>query len=193
MLKNDLLLHEAVIKNDPEAVRKILKEPVDVNCRNNVSRCARCRWGRQFRGQEIGMAVLPSAAMASRPPARGLALRLRARRRSLWWPAVEPRQIEGLALGANDGRSPTGCRGLGSWQRAQPRDALQLAGPGRALRPGPERRRRKRLTGEFSRRHLEPMRHLGPPHCGAGGAGRARRAIEEIIAFGTGITRPGFN
>lgn len=36
VLKNDLLLHEAVIKNDPDAVRKILREPVDVNCRNNV-------------------------------------------------------------------------------------------------------------------------------------------------------------
>lgn len=35
--RNDLLLHEAVIKNDTEGVRKILKEPVDINCRNNVS------------------------------------------------------------------------------------------------------------------------------------------------------------
>lgn len=35
--RNDLLLHEAVIKNDTEAVRRILKEPVDINSRNNVS------------------------------------------------------------------------------------------------------------------------------------------------------------
>lgn len=35
--RNDLLLHEAVIKNDTESVRRILKEPVDVNSRNNVS------------------------------------------------------------------------------------------------------------------------------------------------------------
>lgn len=38
ILKNDLLLHEAVIKNDPEEVKKILKEPCDVNSRNNVSK-----------------------------------------------------------------------------------------------------------------------------------------------------------
>lgn len=37
LLKNDLLLHEAVIKNDPEAVKKVLKEPLDINSRNNVS------------------------------------------------------------------------------------------------------------------------------------------------------------
>lgn len=35
--RNDLILHEAVIKNDAETVRRILKEPVDINCRNNVS------------------------------------------------------------------------------------------------------------------------------------------------------------
>lgn len=35
--RNDLLLHEAVIKNDTEGVRRILKEPVDINSRNNVS------------------------------------------------------------------------------------------------------------------------------------------------------------
>lgn len=35
--RNDLLLHEAVIKNDNETVRRILKEPIDVNSRNNVS------------------------------------------------------------------------------------------------------------------------------------------------------------
>ncbi|XP_018323307.1 ankyrin repeat and death domain-containing protein 1A-like isoform X4 [Agrilus planipennis] len=33
--RNNLLLHEAVIKNDTETVRRILKEPVDVNSRNN--------------------------------------------------------------------------------------------------------------------------------------------------------------
>jgi hypothetical protein len=37
VLKNDLLLHEAVIKNDAEAVEEVLKEPLDVNSRNNVS------------------------------------------------------------------------------------------------------------------------------------------------------------
>lgn len=36
-LKNELVLHEAVIKNDVEAVREIMKEPLDVNSRNNVS------------------------------------------------------------------------------------------------------------------------------------------------------------
>ncbi|XP_049820265.1 ankyrin repeat and death domain-containing protein 1A-like isoform X2 [Aethina tumida] len=36
--RNDLLLHEAVIKNDTEAVRRILKEPVDINSRNNYGR-----------------------------------------------------------------------------------------------------------------------------------------------------------
>lgn len=35
--RNDLLLHEAVIKNDTDSVRRILREPVDVNSRNNVS------------------------------------------------------------------------------------------------------------------------------------------------------------
>lgn len=35
--RNDLMLHEAVIKNDAEGVREILREPVDVNSRNNVS------------------------------------------------------------------------------------------------------------------------------------------------------------
>lgn len=35
--QNDLLLHEAVIKNEPEAVREALMRPTDVNCRNNVS------------------------------------------------------------------------------------------------------------------------------------------------------------
>ncbi|XP_044262237.1 ankyrin repeat and death domain-containing protein 1A-like isoform X2 [Tribolium madens] len=36
--RNDLLLHEAVIKNDTESVRRILKEPVDINSRNNYGR-----------------------------------------------------------------------------------------------------------------------------------------------------------
>lgn len=35
--RNDLILHEAVIKNDTETVKKILREPVDINSRNNVS------------------------------------------------------------------------------------------------------------------------------------------------------------
>lgn len=35
--RNDLLLHEAVIKNDTDSARKILKEPIDINSRNNVS------------------------------------------------------------------------------------------------------------------------------------------------------------
>lgn len=37
LLKNDLLLHEAVIKNDPESVKTILSEPLNINSRNNVS------------------------------------------------------------------------------------------------------------------------------------------------------------
>lgn len=37
MLKNDLLLHEAVIKNDTDAVRRVLRDHVDVDSRNNVS------------------------------------------------------------------------------------------------------------------------------------------------------------
>lgn len=35
--RNDLILHEAVIKNDTDTVRRILREPVDINSRNNVS------------------------------------------------------------------------------------------------------------------------------------------------------------
>lgn len=38
VLKNDLLLYEAVIKNEADTVRKVLKETVDVDSRNNVSR-----------------------------------------------------------------------------------------------------------------------------------------------------------
>ncbi|XP_060527364.1 ankyrin repeat and death domain-containing protein 1A-like isoform X3 [Cylas formicarius] len=36
--RNDLLLHEAVIKNDTEGVRRILNDPCDVNSRNNYGR-----------------------------------------------------------------------------------------------------------------------------------------------------------
>lgn len=36
-LKNEYQLYEAVIKNDADAVRKVLKETVDVNTKNNVS------------------------------------------------------------------------------------------------------------------------------------------------------------
>jgi hypothetical protein len=36
-LKKELQLHEAVIKNDTDAVRRVLREPLDVNSRNNVS------------------------------------------------------------------------------------------------------------------------------------------------------------
>lgn len=37
VVKNDLLLHEAVIKNDTDAAKRVLKDQVDVNSRNNVS------------------------------------------------------------------------------------------------------------------------------------------------------------
>ena len=43
VLRNDLLLYEAVIKNEADTVRKVLKETVDVNSRNNVSRRNRDR------------------------------------------------------------------------------------------------------------------------------------------------------
>ncbi|CAH2049103.1 unnamed protein product, partial [Iphiclides podalirius] len=36
--QNDLLLHEAVIKNEPAAVKEALLRPTDVNCRNNYGR-----------------------------------------------------------------------------------------------------------------------------------------------------------
>ncbi|KAK4883551.1 hypothetical protein RN001_006870 [Aquatica leii] len=36
--RNDLLLHEAVIKNDTDGARRILREPVDINSRNNYGR-----------------------------------------------------------------------------------------------------------------------------------------------------------
>lgn len=38
ILKNDLLLHEAVIKCDLDGIKKVLKQPVDVDSRNNVSK-----------------------------------------------------------------------------------------------------------------------------------------------------------
>ncbi|XP_021936630.1 ankyrin repeat and death domain-containing protein 1A-like isoform X2 [Zootermopsis nevadensis] len=37
-LKKELQLHEAVIKNDADAVRRVLKEPLDINSRNNYGR-----------------------------------------------------------------------------------------------------------------------------------------------------------
>lgn len=45
--KNDLVLHEAVIKSDVEMVRRILREPVEINSRNNVSEwgCELLWWG----------------------------------------------------------------------------------------------------------------------------------------------------
>ncbi|XP_023717979.1 ankyrin repeat and death domain-containing protein 1A isoform X2 [Cryptotermes secundus] len=36
--KKELQLHEAVIKNDTDAVRRVLREPLDVNSRNNYGR-----------------------------------------------------------------------------------------------------------------------------------------------------------
>ncbi|XP_068082539.1 ankyrin repeat and death domain-containing protein 1A-like [Anabrus simplex] len=38
VLKNELLLHEAVIKNDAEAVRRALKDPLNIDSRNNYGR-----------------------------------------------------------------------------------------------------------------------------------------------------------
>ncbi|XP_046401177.1 ankyrin repeat and death domain-containing protein 1A-like isoform X4 [Ischnura elegans] len=52
VLKNDLLLHEAVIKNDPEAVQRILKEPHDANSRNNYGR-APIHWASSRGNTEI--------------------------------------------------------------------------------------------------------------------------------------------
>ncbi|GFG39759.1 hypothetical protein Cfor_08783 [Coptotermes formosanus] len=43
-LKKELQLHEAVIKNDTDAVRRVLKEPLDVNSRNNVSKWSSEEW-----------------------------------------------------------------------------------------------------------------------------------------------------
>ncbi|XP_071634750.1 uncharacterized protein [Temnothorax longispinosus] len=52
ILKNDLLLHEAVMKNEADAVRKVLKETVDVDSRNNYGR-APIHWAASKGNTEI--------------------------------------------------------------------------------------------------------------------------------------------
>ncbi|XP_068993389.1 ankyrin repeat and death domain-containing protein 1A isoform X1 [Neodiprion pinetum] len=52
ILKNDLLLHEAVIKNETDSVRKVLKETVDVDSRNNYGR-APIHWAASKGNTEI--------------------------------------------------------------------------------------------------------------------------------------------
>ncbi|XP_076388744.1 uncharacterized protein LOC100882118 isoform X7 [Megachile rotundata] len=52
ILKNDLLLYEAVIKNEADTVRKVLKETVDVNSRNNYGR-APIHWAASRGNTEI--------------------------------------------------------------------------------------------------------------------------------------------
>ncbi|XP_024879459.1 ankyrin repeat and death domain-containing protein 1A-like isoform X3 [Temnothorax curvispinosus] len=52
ILKNDLLLHEAVMKNEADTVRKILKETVDVDSRNNYGR-APIHWAASKGNTEI--------------------------------------------------------------------------------------------------------------------------------------------
>ncbi|XP_015126168.1 ankyrin repeat and death domain-containing protein 1A [Diachasma alloeum] len=52
ILKNDLLLHEAVIKNEPETVRKVLQETVAVDSRNNYGR-APIHWAASRGNTEI--------------------------------------------------------------------------------------------------------------------------------------------
>ncbi|KYN45490.1 Ankyrin repeat and death domain-containing protein 1B [Atta colombica] len=52
VLKNDLLLHEAVIKNEADTVRKVLKETVDVDSRNNYGR-APIHWAASRGNTEI--------------------------------------------------------------------------------------------------------------------------------------------
>ncbi|KAG7206695.1 hypothetical protein KM043_000370 [Ampulex compressa] len=52
ILRNDLLLHEAVIKNEADTVRKVLKETVDVNSRNNYGR-APIHWAASRGNTEI--------------------------------------------------------------------------------------------------------------------------------------------
>ncbi|XP_025986585.1 ankyrin repeat and death domain-containing protein 1A isoform X2 [Solenopsis invicta] len=52
ILKNDLLLHEAVIKNEADTVRKVLKETVDVDSRNNYGR-APIHWAASRGNTEI--------------------------------------------------------------------------------------------------------------------------------------------
>ncbi|CAD1477800.1 unnamed protein product, partial [Heterotrigona itama] len=51
-LRNDLLLYEAVIKNEADTVRKVLKETVDVNSRNNYGR-APIHWAASRGNTEI--------------------------------------------------------------------------------------------------------------------------------------------
>ncbi|XP_017788869.1 PREDICTED: ankyrin repeat and death domain-containing protein 1A-like [Habropoda laboriosa] len=52
ILKNDLLLYEAVIKNEADTVRKVLKERVDVDSRNNYGR-APIHWAASRGNTEI--------------------------------------------------------------------------------------------------------------------------------------------
>ncbi|KAK9308976.1 hypothetical protein QLX08_001178 [Tetragonisca angustula] len=52
ILRNDLLLYEAVIKNEADTVRKVLKETVDVNSRNNYGR-APIHWAASRGNTEI--------------------------------------------------------------------------------------------------------------------------------------------
>ncbi|XP_029036122.1 uncharacterized protein LOC117603560 isoform X2 [Osmia lignaria lignaria] len=52
ILKNDLLLYEAVIKNEADTVRKVLKETVDVNSKNNYGR-APIHWAASRGNTEI--------------------------------------------------------------------------------------------------------------------------------------------
>ncbi|XP_047371364.1 ankyrin repeat and death domain-containing protein 1A-like isoform X4 [Vespa velutina] len=52
ILKNDLLLHEAVIKNEAESVARVLKEDVDVDSRNNYGR-APIHWAASRGNTEI--------------------------------------------------------------------------------------------------------------------------------------------
>ncbi|CAK9827321.1 Ankyrin repeat and death domain-containing protein 1A [Anthophora retusa] len=52
ILKNDLLLYEAVIKNEADTVRKVLKETVDVDSRNNYGR-APIHWAASRGNTEI--------------------------------------------------------------------------------------------------------------------------------------------
>ncbi|XP_023717980.1 ankyrin repeat and death domain-containing protein 1A isoform X3 [Cryptotermes secundus] len=42
--KKELQLHEAVIKNDTDAVRRVLREPLDVNSRNNANKWSSEEW-----------------------------------------------------------------------------------------------------------------------------------------------------
>ncbi|XP_078053518.1 uncharacterized protein LOC144478972 isoform X1 [Augochlora pura] len=52
ILKNGLLLYEAVIKNEADTVRKVLKETVDVDSRNNYGR-APIHWAASWGNTEI--------------------------------------------------------------------------------------------------------------------------------------------